>query len=149
MYGTCTRWIDPSPWWRHQMEPFSTLLAIWAGNSPVSGEFPAQRPVTRSFEVFFDLHRNKRFSKQWRGWWFETPSCPLWRHRNAFSSLNTLRPGQNGRHFIDYIFKCIFSYQFRLRLVWDQCVRINWWIELLDWILYIRGELTIFQYWFR
>ena len=40
-------------WWRHQMETFSALLAICAGNSPVSGEFPAERPVTRSFDVFF------------------------------------------------------------------------------------------------
>ena len=71
-------------WWRHQMETFSTLLAICAGNSPAPGEFPAQRPVTRSFDVFFDLHPNKRLSKQWWGWWFETPSCPLWRHRNGF-----------------------------------------------------------------
>ena len=37
------------------METFSALLAICAGNSPVSGEFPAQRPVTRSFDVFFDV----------------------------------------------------------------------------------------------
>ena len=51
-------------WWRHQMDTFSTLLAICAGNSPVSGEFPAQRPVMRSFEVFFDLRLNKRLSKQ-------------------------------------------------------------------------------------
>ena len=49
--------------WRHQMEKFSVLLAICAGNSPVPGEFPAQRPVTRSFDVFFDLHPNKRLSK--------------------------------------------------------------------------------------
>ena len=47
------------------------------------GEFPTQRPVTRSFDVFFDLRTNKRLSKQWWGWWFETQSCPLWRHRNA------------------------------------------------------------------
>ena len=40
------------------------LLAICAGNSPVTGEFPAQRPVTRSFDVFFDLRLNKRLSKQ-------------------------------------------------------------------------------------
>ena len=47
------------------------------------GEFPTQRPVTRSFDVFFDLRLNKRLSKQsWR-WWFETPSWSLWRHRNA------------------------------------------------------------------
>ena len=42
------------------MESFSVLLAICAGNSPVTGEFPAQRPVTRSFDVFFDLRLNKR-----------------------------------------------------------------------------------------
>ena len=46
------------------------------------GEFPTQRPVTRSFDVFLDLRPNKRLSKQWRGWWFETLSRPFWRHRN-------------------------------------------------------------------
>ena len=72
----------PTSWWRHQMETIFGLLAICAGNSPVTGEFPAQRPVTRSFGVFFDLHLNKRLSKQSWGWWFETPSRPLWRHCN-------------------------------------------------------------------
>ena len=48
----------PSSWWRHQTETFSALLAICAGNSPVTGEFPAQRPVTRSFDVFFYLRLN-------------------------------------------------------------------------------------------
>ena len=67
-------------WWRHQMETFSALLAICAGNSPVTGEFPAQRPVTRSFDVFFDLHLNKRLSKQSWGWWFETQLLSLWCH---------------------------------------------------------------------
>ena len=47
--------ISYRPWWRHQMETFSALLAICAGNSPVPGEFPTQRPVTRSFDVFLDL----------------------------------------------------------------------------------------------
>ena len=70
-------------WWRHQMETFSPLLAICAGNSPVPGEFPTQRPVTGNFDVFFDLRPNKRLSKQSWGWWFETPSRPLWRHRNG------------------------------------------------------------------
>ena len=45
-------------WWRHQMETFCVLLAICAANSPVPGEFPTQRPVRRSFEVFFDLRPN-------------------------------------------------------------------------------------------
>ena len=64
-------------WWRHQLEKFSALLVICAGNSPVPGEFPTQRPVTRSFDVFFDLRLNKRLSKQLWGWWLETLSCPL------------------------------------------------------------------------
>ena len=71
------------PWWRHQREPFSTLLTLCAGNSPVTDEFPSQRPVTRSFDVFFDLRLNKRLSKQSWGWWFETPPWSSWRHCNA------------------------------------------------------------------
>ena len=51
-------------WWRHQMETFSALLAFCAENSPVTGEFPTQRPVTRRFDVFFDLRLNKQLSKQ-------------------------------------------------------------------------------------
>ena len=67
------------------MEAFSALLAICAGNSPLTGEFPAQRPVKRSFDVFFDRRLNERLSKQSWGWWFETLSCPLWRHCNEVS----------------------------------------------------------------
>ena len=53
------------------------------GDSLVTGAFPAQRPVTQSFDVFFGLHLNQQLSKQWRRWWFETPSHPLWRHCNG------------------------------------------------------------------
>ena len=151
-------WQWKTKWWRHQMETFSALLAICAGNSPVPGEFPTQRPVTRSFDVYFDLRPNKRLSKQSWGWWFETLSPPLWRHRNvkvrifklyqiiilyqhrrvwnsaeyvkmysalqnipiyvqitkycssAASSVRLLPPtlGQDGHHFVDDIFRCIF-----------------------------------------
>ena len=67
-----------SSWWRHFLRywPF-----VW-GILPVTGEFPTQRPVMRNFDVFFDLCLNKRLSKQWRGWWFEMPLHPLWRHCN-------------------------------------------------------------------
>ena len=58
------------------METFSALLAICAGNSPVPDEFPAQRPVTRSFDVFFDLHPNKRL-----GWVNNGEAGDLRRHR--------------------------------------------------------------------
>ena len=64
------------------METFSASLAICAGNSPVPGEFPTQRPVTQSFDVFFDLRLNKRLSKQWWGWWFQMLSHPFWCHCN-------------------------------------------------------------------
>ena len=50
-------------WWRHQMETFSTLLAICAGKSSITGEFPAQRAVTRSFDVIIDLGLNKWLGK--------------------------------------------------------------------------------------
>ena len=72
-------------WWRHQMEIFSALLAICAGNSPVTGEFPSQRPMTRSFHVFFDLRLNKRLSKQSIRRWFVTPSHSLWCHCGVLS----------------------------------------------------------------
>ena len=52
------------------------------------GEFSTQRPVMRSFDVFFDLRLNKRLSKQPWGWWFETPSWSLWRQCNDMPRLD-------------------------------------------------------------
>ena len=70
-------WHNPArAWWRHQMETFSALLDLCAGNSPV--KVPIQRPVTRSFDVFY-LRLNKR---SW-SWWLETPLRSLWRHCNG------------------------------------------------------------------
>ena len=65
--------------WKHfpRYWPFVRSIHRPAVNSP------AQRPVTRSFDVFFVLHLNKRLSKQSWGWWFEAPSRPLWRHCKA------------------------------------------------------------------
>ena len=66
------------------------------GELPVTGEFPSQRPVTRSFDVFFDLRLNKRLSNQSWGWWFETPSRSLyvivmtqWSLHNAYRAHST------------------------------------------------------------
>ena len=70
------------------MEIFSALRALCDGNPPVTGGFPSQRPVTRSFGVFFDLRLNKLLRRQSRRRWFETPSPSLWRHCNvAHASL--------------------------------------------------------------
>ena len=63
---------------------FSALLALCAGNSPVTDESPSQRPVTRSFDVFPYLRLNKRLSIQPRRWWFERPPCSLWRHSDDY-----------------------------------------------------------------
>ena len=73
-----------------QMEAFPALLALCVGNSPVTGEFPSQRPVTRGFDVFFDLCLNKRLSKQSWGWSFEAPLCSLWRHCNMLLARQIL-----------------------------------------------------------
>ena len=73
--------------WKHfpRYWPFVRGIHRSTVNSPVHGEFPAQRPVKRSFDVFFDLRLNKRLSKQSWGWWSETPSSSsLWRHRNVY-----------------------------------------------------------------
>ena len=89
--------VCATSWWRHQMGTFSALLALCAGNSPVPGEFPAQRPVTRSFDVFFNLRPNKRLSKQSWGWWFEMPSHPSWRHCNVLTRRETFKWWDLGR----------------------------------------------------
>ena len=112
-FYVCYLWIhvmtssNENTWWRHHMKTFSALQALCAGNSPVTGEFPAQRPVTRSFDVFFDLRLNKLLSKQSWGRWSETQSSPLWRHSNDFprywpfvwgihrSPSNSLHKGQS------------------------------------------------------
>ena len=52
------------PWDVSSIITFSASLPLCAGNSPVTGEFPSQRPVTRSFDVFFDLRLNKHLGKQ-------------------------------------------------------------------------------------
>ena len=56
---------------------------LW-GEFTGPGEFPTQRPVTWTFDVFFNLRLNKRLSEQSWGWWFETPSWSLWRHCNGY-----------------------------------------------------------------
>ena len=61
----------------------SHMMTSSNGNIFRVTELPAQRPVTQSFDVFFDLRLNKRLSKQSWGWWFETLSRPLWRHCHA------------------------------------------------------------------
>ena len=119
-------WEEPSviAWWRHQMETFSALLAICAGNSSVIGEFSTQRPVTRSFDVFFDLRLNKRLSKQSWGRWFETPSYPLRRQSNAVDS-----PSQES---VMLGINPLFCFG-RLKKMLDKQSNFRWFETLLTW----------------
>ena len=93
-------WGVDHSWWRRQIESLSALLALCVGNSPVTGEFPSQRPVKRSFDVSLICALNKRLSKQWWGWWFETLSRSLWRHCNGMHL-----------HQCQYVRICIWLYQ--------------------------------------
>ena len=88
--------------WCHQMETFSVLLALCARNSPVTSEFPTQRPVAWSLDVFFDLCLNKGLTKQLWGWWSETQSRSLWHHCNDFVMKKELFQHTILKHLITY-----------------------------------------------
>ena len=129
----------------------SALLAICA----------TQKPVTRIFDVFFDLHPNKRLSKQWRGWWFETQSCSLWRHCNVcFCFLHRLpkvldpgfrtrtaqthNPDQSAtvlrlRTFLMYVIDIIHTY--RHMYIWY--IALQFWFAIdLKWTTYAVSQLS-------
>ena len=72
------------------------------GESMLTGDFPSQRPVTRSFDVFFDLRPNNRLSKHWRRLWFETPAPLLWRHCNDMSR-NDIDHARQTREKFNYL----------------------------------------------
>ena len=101
---------------------------------------PAQRPVMWSFDVFFDLRPNKRLSKQSWGWWSETPSSSLWRHRNEKDRYNNpSRPRQNShpfcrRHFqISFlVWKCLYFDSNLIEIVCNARVQLTTQPELIQ-----------------
>ena len=95
------------------METFSALLTLCEGNTPVTGGFPLQRPVTWSFDAFFHLRLTKRLSKQSWGWWFETSSWSIWRHCNVFLWLGAGR----GTHMFQGDF-CVLSIGETILKIW-------------------------------
>ena len=80
----------PSIGWYQVIDTF--MMTSWNRNIfRVTGHLCGeQRPVTRSFDVFFDLRLNKRMSKHLRGWWLEKPSRPLWHHCNVIETWQTI-----------------------------------------------------------
>ena len=133
-----------SPWWRHRMETFSALLAICAGNSPVPGEFLTQRPMTRNFNVYFDLRPNKRLSKQLWGWWFETQSRPLWRHCNIKSHLSDNHLSDTCSCECVAPVECEFHYFIECRNISfnvTRCSEQSWIFPLSQWKDILSGDV--------
>ena len=118
------------------MVPVKFMMTSSNGNSPVTGEFPSQRPVTRRFDVLFDMCLNKRLSKQSWGWWFETPSRPLWRHCNVPSSF-TEKLIDSSKAEIKKITRQCLSWVRVLsnRIVYIQMIKVN------DIIIFIHTDL--------
>ena len=106
--------------WRYLMKTFSALLALFAWNSPVTGEFPSQRPVVLSFGVFFDLRLSKRVSKHSWHRWFETSLLSLWRHCNEkcttrFTLGQNLSPNRSYKYIV-YLWYVLSEIVFWYRL---------------------------------
>ena len=117
------------PWSHIACDILATVIMMTSSNGnifratgPLCGGFTGYRwipvnspykiPLTRSFDVFFDLRLNKRLSKQSWGWWFETPSCPLWRHCKDAGDLGDVlsQGGCKGWHREDLATrKCCFQ----------------------------------------
>ena len=117
--SSCGKYDDVIKW-KHF--PRYWLFVRGIHRSPVYS--PSQRPVTRSFDVFFDLRVNERLSKQSRGWWFETPSRSLWRHCNECESSSskhqhssTSQPGHISTPVV-YLKKYIYSCKGMTKKVW-------------------------------
>ena len=111
-------------------------------NPPVTGGFPSQRPVTRSFDVFFDLRLTKRSSKQSRRRWFETPSRSLWRHCKAVVSATN-------DHFLYRRYQDLNSISIALHSYATQIVNDRQYfyprISTAMFCLWIRCEYTHYQ----
>ena len=114
-------------WWKKTSK--LRVTGRCEGNSPVTGEFPAQGPVTRKMFPFDDV-----IMKVYGTF---SPRTSFVQYVTNNYGLNTLRPRQNGHHFPDDIFKWIFF-------------NCNVWTVLrFHWNLFLRFELTIFQHWLR
>ena len=109
------------------------------------GEFPTQRPVTLSFNVFFDLHLNKRLSKQPWGWWFETPSWSFWRQCNGQWGNKTRKLGN--KRMLQAIILSIYHYLEQKSKAWwkfNQNTNIVFQEKWLDYMI-CHGRLSLFK----
>ena len=133
------------------------IMALCEGNPPVTGGFPSQKPITRGFDVFFDLCLNKQLKKSRRRW-FETPSRSLWRHCNE----SPRHLFQVSSHVIHILISQLRSYSLQIhnrmittsiRKTTSQChsgeIIIWHWVNLMgpSKAIYVVTELE--HHWFR
>ena len=116
--------------WKH----FPLYWPFFAGNSLVTGEFPSQRPVTRSFDIFCDLCLNKRLSKQSWGWWFETLLCSLWRHFNAQRKTGIPTTAIYATNYRYYLYGRL------LKLIHDPFIHNNWKFRQINPSIKLTGD---------
>ena len=139
IYRHYTAWTSYKEKWKHthyDVIKWKHFPRYWpfvgeGGSWPATGEFPSQRPVTRRFDVFFDLRLNRRLSKQSRPRWFETQSRSLWRHYNAYLrheyKFNSSHPHlfQNGV-FIMNLFDWYSAGFSLLAVSFLECIAVSW-----------------------
>ena len=103
------------------------VTGLCAGNSPVTGEFPAQWPVTRSFDVFCDLRQNKRLNKLSWGWWFEMASRSLWSHRSV------MLPAASYTWMV-ILTHCLDSWLMEIPMIWQAIIWTNEPMKTKSWL---------------
>ena len=105
------------------------------------GEFPTQRPVTRSFDVYFDLRPNKRLSKQSWSWWFETLSWSLWRHHNdVYRSVILLKKNSMPKFALALVFDIVLQCQKQISIA----LPIHYCNYMK--VIHIRHPFTVLEY---
>ena len=137
--------------WKHVPRHWLLCGEFTGDCGEFTGEFPSHRPVTRSFDVFFDLRLNKRLSKQSRRRWFGTPSRSLWRHWNVVPNSDPVIRAAVGSFGV----QCVTLVQFWIgetgqiwgfRALWKKWPQI--WHTALPWlpfleIIYILHSATV------
>ena len=131
----CWNWNKPGEmgqcpgWWCHSSLCMMTssngnnfrVTGPLCGEFTGPGEFPTQRPVTRSFDVFFDLRLNKRLSKQPWGWWI---ASWWWWHRGHYD-VNVMCLLVITSNIINKAVWLTFSWAFPLHMPKQCCEMLN------------------------
>ena len=117
-------------WWGPEVPRWEWLPTIWLVQ--YISRIQIKMSLLPVFDVFFDLRLDKRLRKQWWGWWFETPSRPLYCHYNAYRNIS------QGLKAASYVF----------RIGNVQLLKIDWYLAsptvfIYRFEIYWRGFLGV------